>query len=204
MRSGQSFVQSHSVCLSSRLWRRSVLPTSGHQKSKLASSWCFHVRNLSLHVCSWWRTEINLPDKSSSLIFHWQPSPPLSVLCSMKKEFPVNPDLTSMPLTYSDRNPLPSPSGMDCRGDADRDSHTDWASDRSISSSFCVLFCPSFIVCFCVFSVPDRYKQKHNSKKAEEGTWTCRHLVFLAVPWSVFTIGLSAHGHPVLEWLTEC
>lgn len=31
----------------------------------------------------------------------------------------------------------------------------------------CAVF--PFIVCFCVFSVPDKYKQKHNSKKAEEG-----------------------------------
>lgn len=40
-------------------------------------------------------------------------------------------------------------------------------------SVFPLLFC-----CLFVFSVPDRYKQKHNSKKAEEGIWTCRHLVF--------------------------
>lgn len=44
-------------------------------------------------------------------------------------------------------------------------------------SVFPLLFC-----CLCVFSVPDRYKQKHNSKKAEEGIWTCRHLVPLDAP----------------------
>lgn len=44
-------------------------------------------------------------------------------------------------------------------------------------SVFPLLFCR-----LCVFSVPDRYKQKHNSKKAEEGIWTCRHLVLSDAP----------------------
>lgn len=84
----------------------------------------------------------------------------------MKKGFAVNPDLTSMPLAYLGRI-LQEWIAMGMLREIDT------LEQINLILIFFVLFCLSFIVffffCFCVFSVPDRYKQKHNSKKAEEG-----------------------------------
>lgn len=120
-----------------------------------------------------------------------------------EEQFAVNPDLTSMLLLYLDR----IPQGCFVMGARIAKAVADGASNKCTSSSFCVLFCLSFIVCFCVFSVPDRYKQKHNSKKAEEGIWTCRHLVFLGAPWTVFMTGFflflfpHASGVGMTDWM---
>lgn len=39
-----------------------------------------------------------------------------------------------------------------------------------------------FFFLLCVSSVSDRYKQKHNSKPADSGTWTCRLPLLFAWP----------------------
>ena len=61
----------------------------------------------------------------------------------MKKEFAVNPDLTSMPLTYLGR----IPAGMDCHGDVDRDSHA-----RTNESHPHVVSCSVFPLLFAFVS----------------------------------------------------
>lgn len=79
-----------------------------------------------------------------------------------------------MPLTYSGRIPLERKAAGMPRDKPPQMNHVPHFVSCSV---FPLLFC-----CLCVFSVPDRYKQKHNTKKAEEGIWTCRHLVLLDAP----------------------
>ena len=65
---------------------------------------------------------------------------------------------------------------------------------------FCVLFLflslfpPQLPFAFVSPSVPDRNKQKHNSKSADSGIWTCRHLVSLGKCWAVLITRLVHHG----------
>ncbi|TNM95079.1 hypothetical protein fugu_017838 [Takifugu bimaculatus] len=68
-----------------------------------------------------------------------------------------------MPLTYSGRIPLERKAAGMPKRRADKARQMNHVPHFVSCSVFPLLFC-----CLCVFSVPDRYKQKHNSKKAEE------------------------------------
>lgn len=102
--------------------------------------------NHTLYACSRlldyvFRHLMNPAEESFSLVLQWQPASPSAlraVLCSMKKSLLLIQTWLACHLrTWT---------GMDA--DVDRNSLIDWASNRWISSSFCVLCCLSFIVCF--------------------------------------------------------
>lgn len=80
----------------------------------------------------------------------------------MKKGFAVTGDLISMPLMYLGKTPQEWIAVEILRG-------IDTFEQMNLILILCLVLFPILFFCFCVFSVPDRYKQKHNSKKAEEG-----------------------------------
>lgn len=84
----------------------------------------------------------------------------------MKNRFAVNPALDehATDVLFAES----PPPGMDDHGGMLRESNR--LDQMNLILILClVLSFPLLCVAFCVFSVPDRYKQKHNSKKAEEG-----------------------------------